>query len=325
MKKDNYVFISYSSKNQQIADAVLYLLIEEGVPCWMAPNDIPPGSKYAYVINQALENCACLLLLLTNASQESQYVEREVDLAISNRKPIIPMKLEDVELNDGFKFYIGNSQIISVPEVKKDSPQFKRVIEGLKRFVRVDEYMEVIDSQVTESQNKTSDIYKGQIITFGNYEWRVLTVDKNKALLVTKDVITKKAYNEEFKEITWEDCTLRQWLNSEFLNAFSTDEKGKIIDTSIVNKNNPTYSTSGGNDTKDKVFLLSIEEASVYFSSDEDRMAEYHGDNEWWWLRSPGSTMKDAAFVFYDGSISDNGDFVFNNYYGVRPALWITI
>ena len=133
--KDNYVFISYSSKNQQMADSVRLLLKENNIPCWMAPYDIPAGNRYAYVINDALEKCSCLLLLLTNASQMSQFVEREIERAITYKKPILPMQLEDLELNSGFKFYIGNSQIIAVPEIRADAPEFRRILAGVKEFL----------------------------------------------------------------------------------------------------------------------------------------------------------------------------------------------
>jgi len=140
MRKDGkYAFISYSSKNQQMADSVRLLFQELGIPCWMAPYDIPAGSKYAFVINDALENCACLVLLLTNASQESQFVEREIERAITYGKPIVPMQLEQLQLNSGFKFYIGNSQIIAVPEIRADAPEFQKVLSGIRQFVGVPE------------------------------------------------------------------------------------------------------------------------------------------------------------------------------------------
>lgn len=140
--RGNYVFISYSSQNQQMADSVRLLLIEQGISCWMAPYDIPAGSRYAYVINDALENCSGLVLLLTKASQESQFVEREIERAITYKKPIIPVQLEDLELNSGFKFYIGNSQIIAVPEIRKDSAEFMRVLSGIGNFVSKKEILE---------------------------------------------------------------------------------------------------------------------------------------------------------------------------------------
>lgn len=134
-----YVFISYSSKNQQMADSVRLLLKENQIPCWMAPYNIPAGSRYAYVINDALENCSCFLLLLTKESQISQFVERETERAITYNKPIIPMQLEELELNSGFKFYIGNSQIIAVPEIRADAPEMLRILSGIKEFIHCDD------------------------------------------------------------------------------------------------------------------------------------------------------------------------------------------
>lgn len=131
--KGNYAFISYSSKNQQMADSVRLLLIDNGISCWMAPYDIPAGSKYAEVINDALEKCSCLVLLLTNASQESQFVEREVERAITYNKTIIPVQLENVSLNSGFRFYIGNSQIIAVPSIDEQTDEIQKVMSGIRR------------------------------------------------------------------------------------------------------------------------------------------------------------------------------------------------
>ncbi len=130
--KGKYVFISYSSKHQQMADSVRHLFVEEGIDCWMAPYDIPAGSSYARVINDAIENCSCFVLLLTDASQNSQFVEKEVERAISYRKVVIPVQLEDLILNSEFKFYIGNCQIIAVHSIDRDSNEIRRVIEGIK-------------------------------------------------------------------------------------------------------------------------------------------------------------------------------------------------
>lgn len=129
-----YAFISYSSKNQMKANATRQVLIDNGISCWMAPYDIPAGSKYAQVINDALENCSCLVLLLTKESQESQFVEREVGRAVSYKKPIVTMQLEELKLNSGFKFYIGEEQIVPVQDIDRDSPEMRKIIRGIKSF-----------------------------------------------------------------------------------------------------------------------------------------------------------------------------------------------
>lgn len=158
-------------------------------------------------------------------------------------------------------------------------------------------------------------------VKFGNYTWRVLDIQSNSVMLITDEEIAKKAYNNTLDEdITWEKSTIRQYLNNEFYNTFSEKEKAMIKETNVVNSNNPKYGTSGGNNTKDKVFLLSIGEVNKYFISDKDMIAYYNGDASLWWLRSPGSLQGYAAYVCSDGGVYISG---YGVYYvrGVRPAL----
>ena len=81
-------------------------------------------------------------------------------------------------------------------------------------------------------------------------------------LLISEQVLDTRAYNEESKVITWENCSLRKWLNSEFIDeAFSDEERSKILDTKVTADRDTFYSGDPGNDTIDKVFLLSVKEA----------------------------------------------------------------
>lgn len=101
-------------------------------------------------------------------------------------------------------------------------------------------------------------------------EWIVLDRQGNKALLLSKYIIDNKCYHEQYEDVTWETCTLRNWLNNEFYNkAFSNSEKEKIQTTSVVNNNNIDTNINGGNSTNDKIFLLSIEEIMQYFGNGE--------------------------------------------------------
>ena len=187
----------------------------------------------------------------------------------------------------------------------------------------------------------------GSTITFGSYyqsnssqkepiEWQILAVEGNKSLIISKKILDCKDYNESYTSVTWESCSIRKWLNNEFKNsAFSASEQQKIQETTVLNKNNSTYNTNGGSNTTDKIFLLSIEEAKKYFSTNSARacMATsyaktkgiYVGDNEtsWWWLRSPGNFQLNASFIYLNGRVNSSGSSVNINNYGVRPALWI--
>ena len=236
VNKNNYVFISYSSKNQQMADSVRLLLKENNISCWMAPYDIPAGSRYAYVINDALEKCSCLLLLLTNASQMSQFVEREIERAITYKKPILPMQLEDLELNSGFKFYIGNSQIIAVPEIYGDAPEFLRILAGIKQFLgcEMKESIEQTNEIVRREEKKNCRITVFSLINVDVFledkDHLVLHVDRNSGFdYEHNSIIVGKMFSLIFSGKSFEKkLVFERPDNCEFeyrLNAILTDEE----------------------------------------------------------------------------------------------------
>ena len=177
-----------------------------------------------------------------------------------------------------------------------------------------------------------------------NIEWIVLATEGNKSLLISKYALDCKPYNTKSGKTTWENCTLRGWLNQSFFNAsFSSDER-TMIPYVTISAEKKAGSTSNPNDTSDRVFLLSISEAEKYFKSNEDRICEptayaiaqgvlaYKGNKVYtdtceWWLRSLGSSAGKAICVDTDGSI----DSVFNqstvgyDHIAIRPAVWITL
>lgn len=110
------VFVSYSSKDRKFVNNIVKMLTDMGISCWKAPENIPAGSSYAREIPKAIANCEVFLLMLSKTSQDSIWVEKEIDNAISNRKNIIPLQLDDEPLNDAFRFYLNNVQMISYYE-----------------------------------------------------------------------------------------------------------------------------------------------------------------------------------------------------------------
>ncbi|MBQ2183657.1 MAG: DUF4214 domain-containing protein [Lachnospiraceae bacterium] len=99
-----------------------------------------------------------------------------------------------------------------------------------------------------------------------NIEWQVLSVEEDRILVISKYVLDCKQYNKANGDITWEKCSLRQWLQNVFYNtAFSRDEKKWIPSVNVENKDNPLYGTKAGKDTTDKIFCLSLDEAEKYF------------------------------------------------------------
>ncbi|MBR0513571.1 MAG: hypothetical protein IJK06_04885 [Clostridia bacterium] len=213
-----------------------------------------------------------------------------------------------------------------------------------------------------------SNISVGDVITFGHYEqdnnpdngaepieWIVLDVQGGRALLLSKYGLDAKPFHSKLTGATWETCTLRAWLNSDFLNAaFNAEEQSLILITDVDNGSDQGYKdwdSSGGNNTQDRIFLLSYYESNQYlgvkFWQDEDankveaRVAptEYavslgadtsttmqtaEGEaTVWWWLRSPGEIQSVAACVTSGGSLRNSG----LNADGCadRPAFWLNL
>ena len=188
-----------------------------------------------------------------------------------------------------------------------------------------------------EQDNKTSNGKE-------NIEWLVLTKEKNRVLVISDKALDYQKYNSSKTSVTWETCTLRKWLNNDFINAaFSAEERAKIPTVTVSADKNPEYDTYPGNATKDRVFLLSIVEAEKYFTSDEARKCvptEYAISNGaytsdsytkggkatcWWWLRSPGFNLYNAADVEVGGDVFENGGSAYSGADAVRPAMWISI
>ena len=208
------------------------------------------------------------------------------------------------------------------------------------------------DIRLTKTKEQLKGVKVGDYITFGAYEqdnntsngkedieWLVLEVKDGKALVISKYALDCKPYNTEYTHVTWETCTLRKWLNNDFLGAaFSADEKAMIPTVTVSADRNPEYSTNPGNATQDQVFLLSITEANQYFSSKSARQCKStdyavanggyaNSDNGYcqWWLRSPGDRQEEAAGVYIFGDVIKHGYVVDNGISVVRPALWIEL
>lgn len=167
-------------------------------------------------------------------------------------------------------------------------------------------------------------------------KWRVLQSENGEAFLLSDVILDKQAYNDDYENVTWEESSLRAWLNKKFMNrAFSDEEKEEINITEMVNQDNPKYGTEGGNNTADKIFLLSLSEVSgkkdgkKYGLLDDEMKAcensDFSKNKNWWWLRSPGGDSGSVAGVYKHGWVYNHGDYVDSSSGGVRPALHLNL
>ena len=106
--RDHDVFISYSSKNKNIADAIVADLEQNGIKCWYAPRDIYPGEDWAGAIKNAIGSAKIFVLVFTDESNRSHQVTNEVTLAVNGGKIIIPFRLSGSDMNDTLLYYLSS-------------------------------------------------------------------------------------------------------------------------------------------------------------------------------------------------------------------------
>ena len=283
-------------------------------------------------------NCAVRPALWITTKKETEYSERE-------KAEQIIQQVEDISDNQGK----------TIEDTEERAAVKGRLIEERERAI-------IANSSV------------GEYVNFGHYEqnnniedgmepieWQVLAKEDGKTLVISRYCLDVQPYNVDYVDVTWDDCTLRGWLNNDFFTAaFDIAEQDRIDE--VVNGNldsymfynsdyenhyfgNTGWGANGGKATYDRVFLLSYEEALDYFDSDaerkciatayaktKDRETRFY-DECCWWLRSPGNYQNTAMYVdYYEGKLNidhisargimDGGGEVSMGF-AVRPSIWI--
>ena len=301
-------FISYKSDDTKRVGEITRRLNEMGVPMWY-DYGIEKGEKWNQQINRAIKESEAFILFATKAlfSAEDTWVRKEFNIAKMYRKKKYVVWLDSVnpyenpdEVSDGLKDWfldVDDLQGIRMAGNAAEHIAWSMVTEfhlitGMKPQPPSPTYQPVPkpteQKPMAKQQPKPAprlNLQVGDTFRFGQYpqgangkvqpiEWRVLTVENGRALVISEKLLDCVKYNEGYTDVTWETCTLRKWMNGEFLNkAFSSSEQSKIATVTNQNPDNPEYGTQGGNATQDRIFALSIEEANQYFRNDGDRMA----------------------------------------------------
>jgi hypothetical protein len=129
------VFISHSSQDKKIADAVCNFLEKHGVLCWIAPRDVTPGKNYGAAIIDAISECEFFVLILSSFSNDSQQVVREVERAASTQSVLIPLRVEAVQPSKDLQFYVSSSHWLDAvtPPLDQHLLELLRAIEGWQK------------------------------------------------------------------------------------------------------------------------------------------------------------------------------------------------
>ena len=312
--------------------------------------------------NNASSNNIIKAIIMQNALGDGLLLEPSIlsSLAADTLKNTNPDALELIELAiykkvpqelHALKFLDENKRMLGMNVILAS---LMKIYNEETSYEIVNLFAEALDFRALTP--KINSIYH-----FAGRNWRILNIQNGKALIISDEVIEERAYHFSPVDITWEKCDIRSYLNGAFYDSLG-QEKTRVVEEMIENKNNPWHGTSGGNITADKVFLLSLGEVTKYFGDsgdlknregwwidDDDKVVLNHTDDKnndwiisdsynssriakdangkvcWWWLRSSGIDSDYAVLINYDGSVYVIGGSVDDGEGGVRPALWLNI
>lgn len=181
--------------------------------------------------------------------------------------------------------------------------------------------------------DKVTQYKLGSIITFGRFagrpmEWIVLSQENDTIQAITKYGLLSMAYNEQREYTTWEQCSLRKWLNTEFIERnFSQSERDRICTHLVKAEVNEYHELNPGNDTYDKAYLLSFSEYQRFFKKKNLFNCRMLGSGipRQCWLRDYGVDRMHASFIGRSGSIHSGGSWVDSKRNAVRPIMWFKV
>ena len=218
------VFISYSSKNSTTAQAICHELEDNGVRCWMAPRNIPVGSKYASVITQAIKECKAVVLVFSEQSAISPWVESEINIAFSNRKPIVPYKIDAATLENYDEFYLmlnNRHWIEAYPDFKTRFAELVTVVSSLVGVVP------------TESNKSNEVVVQSHTKTYKVGDYYDDGVKQGVVFDVCDDGRHGKIVSLDQAELQW--CTDSQY-NKEIIVGTSSRSNGKENTDKVISR-----------------------------------------------------------------------------------------
>lgn len=360
---DKYIFISYAHKDS----SVVYPFIEELQKSFNVWYDegIRYGREWEEEILEKLNGSYIFLFCVTENSLLSENCNDEIYKAREEKKNFINIVFNSkISLSEKFMFRYGRYQMCYVDK-------FNTYTEVVSNLVSKCDWFELVKSNGASEINTNislntntiqrdiphivststlppspyEDLMLGESFFYGDYDsgagkqpikWNILAIEKDRILVTTDQILDVVPYNKTKTDVCWENSSIRNWLNDYFYNsAFTVDDKERILLTDVVNKANPKYGTSGGKNTKDKIFLLSEDEVLKYYpdfkkakcsSVDAIRGKLLSKKEEFtnYWLRSPGSKGIKASIVTSYDSIDYSWN-VNSSFWGVRPAMYLKL
>ena len=221
------IFISYSSKDEQLANELCAFFEKEQVSCWIAPRNIGVGKEYGGEIIKGIEGSKVFFLCLSNAANESQHVLREVERAVSRKLPIVVYQVEETTLSKSMEYFLASTQwfvpgkdngyeeLVEIIKSIRDKKQIeKKVTNKPQKKMKPSKWIWglcaiplilAVLGVVFLPHKKETSVVIGETITYGridltgnseeDLEWTILNVDEENVLCIADKIVAFFPYD----------------------------------------------------------------------------------------------------------------------------------
>ena len=169
------VFISHSSENQSLADAICHTLEEHRIKCWISPRDVQPGIPYAREIMRGLKESEIMVLLFTRDANESEHVANELEMAFNDKKIIIPFLAENVPMNEEYEYYLKRKHWLTAYPNPEDS--FSELVAAVKKSLHRNTDASVADTSRPAETKPEPPKTRDRLFTVGGVSFKMVYVE----------------------------------------------------------------------------------------------------------------------------------------------------
>jgi hypothetical protein len=149
-----HVFISHANKDGDIAQQLCAVLERHGVPCWIAPRDIPAGADWRAAIVNAISASDLMITLISEDASRSEQIARDLDRADRDRVPILPIRLDDVPVAGELRYFLGTRQWLDLSLRSLDDCEFE-VVQAVQNLQTAAPHIEKAQSKAVDSRPGT--------------------------------------------------------------------------------------------------------------------------------------------------------------------------
>jgi hypothetical protein len=153
------VFISYSSKDRLMADAVVARLEQADIRCWIAPRNIEPGKRWGEAIIEALDTCRILVLIWTSQANDSKHVAKEVERAVHKGLVVIPLRAQEVQPSLNMEFFLSDTHWLDAltPPLDAHIQNLREIVSAILKAGKTDSH--AADAKLSGRQQSTREEY----------------------------------------------------------------------------------------------------------------------------------------------------------------------